>query len=228
MRCLSFFFSRFLFFFFFFFLLAGSIGDLRFIEWLPVRLWRGRGRKVLGSSPYYLTLMFFYLCLSGHYFVQTYPRFNLASTRTTFPAIGELGHKPAGVVEVAWRFPSHVLSRDTNKKPKLGHLQAVGARSVPMEICGPPSPPLRAAWKSLLEVRDRVHAANLGGPRPDRRREAPHLLLWRWFLEQALDKVALTAGCGPRRSTGWAYGGYPHRARGDLAIAAGRGPSKLP
>ena len=31
----------------------------------------------------------------------------------------------------------------------------------------------------------------------------------RWFLEQALDKVALTAGCGPRRSTGWAYGGYP-------------------
>ena len=48
------------------------------------------------------------------------------------------------------------------------------------------------------------------------------------FLEQALDKVALTAGGGPRRSTGWAYGGYPQRARGDLAIAAGRGPSKLP
>ena len=45
----------------------------------------------------------------------------------------------------------------------------------------------------------------------------------RWFLEQALDKVALTAGGGPRRSTGWAYGGYPQRARGDLAIAAGRG-----
>ena len=77
-------------------------------------------------------------------------------------AIGELGlgtqtslellklHLEAGEVE---RFPyynMYMFCRDseTHKKSKLGHLQAVGARSVPMEICGPPSPPLRAAWKS--------------------------------------------------------------------------------
>ena len=44
---------------------------------------------------------------------------------------------------------------------------------------------LRAALAALAhglevaaEVRDRAHAAHLGGPRPDRRREAPHLPLW--------------------------------------------------
>ena len=44
---------------------------------------------------------------------------------------------------------------------------------------------LRAALAALAhglkvaaEGRDRAHAAHLGGPRPDRRREAPHLPLW--------------------------------------------------
>ena len=44
---------------------------------------------------------------------------------------------------------------------------------------------LRAALAALAhglevaaEVRDRAQAAHLGGPRPDRRREAPHLPLW--------------------------------------------------
>ena len=44
---------------------------------------------------------------------------------------------------------------------------------------------LRAALAALAhglevaaEVRDRAHAAHLGGPRPDRRREAPPLPLW--------------------------------------------------
>ena len=44
---------------------------------------------------------------------------------------------------------------------------------------------MRAALAALAhglevaaEVRDRAHAAHLGGPRPDRRREAPHLPLW--------------------------------------------------
>ena len=32
--------------------------------------------------------------------------------------------------------------------------------------------------KVAAEGRDRAHAAHLGGPRPDRRREAPHLPLW--------------------------------------------------
>ena len=47
---------------------------------------------------------------------------------------------------------------------------------------------LRAALAALAhglevaaEVRDRAHA-HLGGPRPDRRREAPHLPLWHALL----------------------------------------------
>ena len=47
-----------------------------------------------------------------------------------------------------------------------------------MEICGPPLPPLRAAWESLLKsATARMLPMSVVHGQIDRR-EAPHLLLW--------------------------------------------------
>ena len=81
------------------------------------------------------------------------------------PSLWRVGTQTSlGVVEVAWRFPLVFLS-SWDKERANGNLRAALAA-------------LAHGLEVAAEVRDRAHAAHLGGPRPDRRREAPHLPLW--------------------------------------------------
>ena len=87
------------------------------------------------------------------------------SGQRPIPSLWRVGTQTSlGVVEVAWRFPLVFLS-SWDKERANGNLRAALAA-------------LAHGLEVAAEVRDRAHAAHLGGPRPDRRREAPHLPLW--------------------------------------------------
>ena len=107
------------------------------------------------------------------------------------PSLWRVGTQTSlGVVEVAWRFPLVFLS-SWDKERANGNLRAALAA-------------LAHGLEVAAEVRDRAHAAHLGGPRPDRRREAPHLPLWHALCVRYFKRWAVATATPPTlRITSW-------------------------